>query len=327
MNDHLRFINHREKATEMLGLFLQSNAAAVIGGMNLSDEVTRHCAELLFKGYTIVRSNFSGAECARAIKEFRAFESSNEEIFAENRDEFGHLKRIVNLHMVLPAVANLFTANERLLQISDVLFGGRTALYTSLLYECGSEQSIHRDAPLFCTRPEYLYFGNTVYLEAADDQNGCLEVIERGHLVGELNRERIAQEHYGSLDVLPLIDVDLWNKYQTLLVERCRQQQLTRKRIHVAAGDSLIWHPLLPHGGSPILDRTRTRLSVVFHSVPEGVPVYQQDAFFRPSMHYATSPPWGYREADGRKMVDHKSGVSFDHLRNYPFDAFRPLAG
>ena len=30
----------------------------------------------------------------------------------------------------------------------------RTSLYTSLFYETGSEQPIHRDTPLFCTRPE-----------------------------------------------------------------------------------------------------------------------------------------------------------------------------
>ena len=262
--------------------------------MNLPDDITRHCAEVIFKGYTIFRGAIPSPECARILKLFREFEAKNLSIFTENRDRNGHYPRIVNLHTVLPQLLTLFTRNAKHLAVSDILFGGHTSLYTSLFYETGSEQSIHRDSPMFATRPEYLYFGNTVYLEAADDENGCLEIMERGHLMGELDREQIAQQHYGSLGNVRPIDTELWDKYQDKVVELCHQRGLVKKKIHVAAGDSLIWHPQTPHGGSPILDRRRTRFSFVMHTTPVGVPVYHQDAFFRPNADYPTLPQWNY---------------------------------
>jgi phytanoyl-CoA hydroxylase len=308
----------------MLGLFLQPDAVAAISAMDLPIDVKPHCAEVIWKGYTIIRNAIPAEKCARIINEFRAFEQRNDEIFSANRDQDGHYPRIVNLHTALPSLTTLFTRNDLLLTVSDLLFGRATSLYTTLFYETGSQQPIHRDSPVFSTRPEYLYFGNTIYLEPANDENGCLEVIEGGHLVGELDRERLATDHYGSLDDVKSMDGDLWIKYQDTVVARCDGRGLKSKRLHVGAGDSLIWHPQLPHGGSPIRDRTKTRFSIVMHTTPEGVPVYHQDAFFRPNTPYPETPHWRYREVDGRQVVEHQ-GISFDHVNDYPLDAFRSL--
>jgi len=306
----------------MLGQFLQPNAVAAIAAMDLPDAVKRHCAEVIFKGYTVIRGAIPADDCACMIDDFRAFESRNDAIFAENRDQHGHYPRIVNLHAAFPDLLHLFTRNPLHLAVSDVLFGGRTALYTSLFYETGSQQPIHRDTPVFSTRPEYLYFGNTVYLEPAGDDNGCLEVIEGGHLVGELNREEMATAHYGSLDEVRPDDGDLWIKYQDTVVERCTKRGLTKKKLYVEAGDSLIWHPQLPHGGSPIRDKMKTRFSLVIHSTPEGVPVYHQDAFFRPNMPYPETAPWTYYEYEGRKIANGQ-GISLGHTKAYPVSAFQ----
>ena len=150
-------------------------------------------------------------------------------------------------------------------------------------------------------------------------------MIEGGHLVGELKREALAETHYGSLDKVAASDGDLWIKYQDSVVERCEKRGLTKKKLYVQAGDSLIWHPQLPHGGSPILDKTRTRFSLVIHTTPEGVPVYHQDAFFRPGTPYPETAPWSYYEFEGRKIANGQ-GISFGHIKGYPLSAFRPVA-
>jgi ectoine hydroxylase-related dioxygenase (phytanoyl-CoA dioxygenase family) len=306
----------------MLGLFLQPDAVATISAMDLPVDVKRHCAEVIWKGYTVIRNAVPATECAALIGRFRGFERANDDIFAANRDQDGHYPRIVNLHTAFPQLIELFTRNQTLLTVSDVLFGRRTSLYTSLFYETGSQQPIHRDTPVFSTRPEYLYFGNTVYLEPAGDENGCLEVIEGGHLVGELDREGLATDQYGSLGDVPSQDGELWIKYQDTLVARCERRGLRKTKVHVQAGDSLIWHPQLPHGGSAIQDKSKTRFSLVMHTTPEGVPVYHQDAFFRPNTHYPETPHWTYTEVDGRQIVAQRS-VSFNHVNDYPSDAFR----
>ena len=95
------------------------------------------------------------------------------------------------------------------------------------------------------------------------------------------------------------------------------------KRLYVEAGDSLIWHPQLPHGGTPINDRSRTRFSLVLHNTPVGVPVYHQHAFFNPNKQFPEAPHWTYREVEGRQIADFRYGISFMGKTNYTFEQLR----
>jgi ectoine hydroxylase-related dioxygenase (phytanoyl-CoA dioxygenase family) len=307
----------------MLGRFLQPDAIAEIAGLDIDPLVKGHAMEVIAKGYTVVRGAIPAALCQDTIAAFRRFERANDAIFAANRDASGHYPRIQNLHAVLPELDLLFTRNPVWLAVQDVLFGAPTALYTSLFYEVGSQQPLHRDSPVFATRPEYLYFGTTVYLEPADDDNGCLEVMQGGHLIPEIDREALALRRYGALDKIPNMDGDAWMEYQASVVEAGRARRLAVRKLHVQAGDSLIWHPQLPHGGTAIRDATRSRLSFVMHTTPVGVPVYHQDVFFAPSRPFPDKAPWTYREAEGRRIADFRHGVGFGHERAYQLAEFR----
>jgi ectoine hydroxylase-related dioxygenase (phytanoyl-CoA dioxygenase family) len=306
----------------MLGLFLRDDAVDVLqkhpgGGLE------RHYAlEVIEKGYTVIRGSLAPSLCRDVIAAFRAFELRNLEIFAANRDAAGHYMRIVNLHDVLPELAHLFTRNRSLLATLDMLFGARASLYTTLFYEVGSQQPLHRDTPVFSTRPEYLYFGVSVYLEPADDGNGCLQVMEHGHRIPELDREAMALRRYGSLEKIPNLDNDIWMEYQNSVVAIGRAAGLPIRKLPVNEGDTIIWHPQLPHGGSVIHDAARSRFSLVMHVTPEAVPVYHQNVFFAPSREFPQTPRWGYYDIDGRKIADQRSGVSFGHKRDYRLDEF-----
>ncbi len=306
----------------MLGLFLRDDASEALqkcpGG-----RLERHYAlEVIEKGYTIIRGAIAPGICREFITAFRALEARNEHIFEANRDNAGHYKRIVNLHNVFPKLIELFTRNETLLATLDMLFGGPASLYTTLFYEVGSQQPLHRDSPLFATRPEYLYFGTSVYLEPADDDNGCLEVMEHGHRILELDREAMALRRYGSLEKIPHLDNDIWMEYQGSIVATGRAAGLPIRKLYVNEGDTVIWHPQLPHGGSVIRDASRSRFSLVMHVTPESVPVYHQNVFFAPSQDFPLTPRWGYYEVDGRKIADQRFGVSFGHQRDYGIDEF-----
>ncbi|WP_248708264.1 phytanoyl-CoA dioxygenase family protein [Sediminicoccus sp. KRV36] len=178
---------------------------------------------------------------------------------------------------------------------------------------------MHRDTPVFCTRPEYNYFGNTLYLDGAGDENGCLEVMPGGHLIAELDRESMAMAQYGSLDALPQLDDGIWNAYQKRVVDRCLEQGLKPKKIHVSPGDALIWHPQLPHGGSPIKDIARTRHSFVFHTAPVGAHVYHQHVFFNPSKPFPEYTHWRQNMIEGRAVVHHSQGIALGHPAHQTF--------
>lgn len=307
----------------MLGQFLQPDAAERIAAMPIDPLVKTHALEVIANGYTVVRRGISPTLCHAMIANFRRFEQANSDIFNERRRPDGHYPRIVNLHLPIPQMQALFTHNTIWLQVQDVLFGAPTALYTSLFYESGSQQPLHRDTPVFATRPEYLYFGTTVYLEPAGPENGCLEVMEGGHLMPELDREAMARRRYGTLDDVPSLDGALWQEYQNSVAQQGRERGLPVKELHVEAGDSLIWHPQLPHGGTPIKDLTRTRFSMVMHTTPMGVPVYHQNAFFHPSQELPERAAWTYREANGRMIADFRNGISFDNVHNYRLDQLK----
>jgi ectoine hydroxylase-related dioxygenase (phytanoyl-CoA dioxygenase family) len=299
-----------EKA--MLGLFLTPEAPSTIAAMAIDPVVKNHALEVVEKGYTVISKVVPEEACQKAIAAFRRFERANDPIFSAHRDGNGHYPRIINLHSILPDLLPLFTKSNVWLQVQDVLFGAPTALYSSIFYETGSQQSLHRDTPVFSTRPEYLYFGNTIYLESAGEENGCLEVLEGAHKLPELDREAMALRRYSSLDKVPQQDSDLWIEYQDAVVAQGLAMGLQTKRLYVEAGDILIWHPQLPHGGTPIKDVSRTRFSWVLHTTPVGVPVYYQDAFFNPKNSLSEKAPWDYLERDGRSIADFShSGVMF----------------
>jgi phytanoyl-CoA hydroxylase len=310
----------------MLGLFLEPDAASRLSAMDIDPLVKMHALEVVQKGYTLIKRSISPEQCRETIAAFRQFEAANITIFSENRDTNGHYPRIVNLHCAVPALLRLFTRNGVWLAVQDVLFGAPTALYTSLFYEVGSEQALHRDTPLFATRPEYLYFGSTVYLEPSDDENGCLEVLEYGHALPEIDREAMARMRYASLEDVPAIDPQLWVDYQDAVAEQGQACGLKTRKIPAEAGDSLIWHPQLPHGGSPIRDRNRTRFSLVMHNTPQGVPVYHQNVFFQPTKPFPETAAWQYRDSEGRKIADFTDGIAFSGSveRKYPLDQLRP---
>lgn len=71
---------------------------------------------------------------------------------------------------------------------------------------------------------------------------------------------------------------------------------LKEQRFRANKGDVLIWHADLAHGGAPIKDRSRTRLSLVAHYCPMGTyPMYReytgsgQTVSVGPGAHYCCS--------------------------------------
>jgi phytanoyl-CoA hydroxylase len=264
--------------------------------------------ELCDEGVAQVRGGFPAGVIEDVLAGVKAALGRNDAIFGKHKDAEGHYPRIVNLHVLHKPLLRLFSENSLALAVQDAFFDAPSSLYTSLYYERGSAQSIHRDTPYFTTKPEYRYLGVWVALEDSNEQNGCLEVIRRGHLLPELDREAIALARYKALDEVPpgspQGEDHLWDDYQAKVLEGCFARGLRKERIEAKAGDVIIWHPQLPHGGSRIEDIRRTRHSFVMHVTPVGTPVYQQDVFFNPRKRVRERANWRYGKFGGRKYVD-----------------------
>ena len=95
------------------------------------------------------------------------------------------------------------------------------------------------------------------------------------------------------------------------MYEKCLREGLSVETVEMKKGDTLIWHPMLPHGGSRIIDQSASRNSIVFHITPLNIPVYRQDYFFNPDKIASSIPPWNYRECDSRPIANTSNSVDF----------------
>jgi ectoine hydroxylase-related dioxygenase (phytanoyl-CoA dioxygenase family) len=243
------------------------------------------------------------------------FKKKNQSITTSIQDEQGCLRRVVNLHCKGSPFAELFTSNPSL-SFLDCLFQEAT-LYTSLVFEKGSLQDIHRDTPYFWTNPSYSYVGVWVALEDTDADNGPLRVVKGAHKLPELDRRAIASKYYpDGAEINPYSD-ELWLEYQGQLQEQYRGIGLEEKELHVPKGSTIIWHPQLPHGGTPIVDENRTRLSIAMHVTPPDLAVYHQDIFFGDgNADVPSREVRNYKYIDGRRYIGHET-ISLGHEVNY----------
>lgn len=230
-------------------------------------------------GYTVVDNSLEEREVDNAVEAYRQWLTNNHGRYHAQRELDGKPPRIIDFHSECAEVAELFTRN-RSLRVQDFLFNGHeTSIYTSLFFENSTQQPIHRDAPVFRTSPENWYFGMWVALEDATKKNGALIVYPGGHRA-EIDEYAIADSIYNDVFDAPEQNPTAWNAYQRAVSDECRAMDLRLTQVELKKGQTLIWHPLLPHGGGEIVDPGSTRLSIVFHTVPFGMAVYRQDVFF-----------------------------------------------
>lgn len=311
--------------------YMSRNAYDYVANNPPADDIRPYIDQFLLDGIVIVEQGVPRDFALEMREYFRTIKALNGDIFDQAKNEHGALQRLVNMHLAFPRFLELFTRNKAL-AVQDYLFGGKTTLYTTLLFEQGSQQPYHRDTPYFCTKPEYAYCGMWVPMEDIDAENGPLKYFRGGHLLHDENRMEIARKYYPDLDKMPSGDERLWVEYQDTVVAKCRRLGLQECEAHVKAGDTVIWHPQLPHGGAQHLDKARTRCSLVMHTTPYGMPVYHMDVYFNPNKQASEQPRWGYLPMDhvpegaGRFYADQGPNVDVAHKEIVPVSRFKQAA-
>lgn len=284
------------------------------------EHLKEHLAFFLDHGYIVLRKSLPAEYVAQAQQEFATHKAKYAERYAVHADSNGFQRRLVNLHMALPSFRDVFSKNTVALELQDYLFGSKSSCYTSLTFESGSEQDIHRDSPYFTTNPEYYYLGVWTALEYVDERNGALQVYDGGHLLHDPDRGAIVDRFYKEGEDIDQFDANLWDTYQAETAAMCKARNIPLVTVAMEPGDTLIWHPQLPHGGAVIQEPHRTRLSIVNHVTPSHVPVSGMAVFFgrRPAPSFGDYP---YIEHDGRMFHLHRF-VEFAHRDPVAFEEF-----
>jgi ectoine hydroxylase-related dioxygenase (phytanoyl-CoA dioxygenase family) len=261
---------------------------------SLTKNVAEALRALREDGIAILRGNNSAAECDAVLAAFGQFcaENSNHAEFA---DAYGFHERCCNLQLRFEA-ARALALKPSVLSIVEEAFEVPADIVGSLFFERGSEQHIHRDTPAFFTVPLNRYFGVWNALEDIHEDSGALSYYPGGHKL--LPDAQFAGSGWENKD-----------KYFDGIEQACIDAGIDRQYFLGKKGDTVIWHPQLPHGGSSIRDRSKSRRSIVFHYKAARLPIFGANHFFGPQDEVPDIDIHSYVEHGGRRFLNHGEPV------------------
>lgn len=133
--------------------------------------------------------------------------------------------------------------------------------FQTLNFERGSQQPPHTDALHFHSDPPGFMCGVWIALEDIDPASGPLLYYPGSHNL-PYPEAKLAQESLSE------------QAFSDSLVEELTARQMRPKTVAPRKAEAIIWAANLVHGGSPILDPTATRRSLVVHFFFKGTSFY-----------------------------------------------------
>ena len=142
----------------------------------------------------------------------------------------------------------------------------------------GTEQPLHSDTIHFGTIPKSFLAACWVALEDVGLNNGGLTIVPGSHKLKDID--------FYDLNISPpknmkLVE-DIYRVYETYIADLVKHMNLEKKIVRLRKGQALIWAANLLHGGSKIIDSTKTRFSQVTHYNFEGCKHYYHPFFSVP---------------------------------------------
>ncbi len=150
-------------------------------------------------------------------------------------------------------------ANQAVVNLLSNLYGKRAWPFQTLNFPVGTQQTMHSDVVHFHSVPERFMCGVWVALEDIELDNGPLFYYPGSH-----RWPIYLNEHIGRcMATYPAqASQQPFEKMWQALVDAYGAQRLP---FHAKKGQALIWAANLLHGGSPHINRSRTRWSQVTH--------------------------------------------------------------
>jgi len=263
-------------------------------------------------GFCIVRGAIDPELIRRANQQVNAFRAKNDPLLNDhNLLVEGMLHRLVNLHYSITSLRDIFAnAMHAGKEVCDRF--GMATLYTSLFFEHGSQQVLHRDTPYFYSGSGEGYMGVWVALDDADENNGALIAVKGSHRLDEPDLDKLKKRFHPTSDV-PASSSPLFNAYNEELVREAKLRDLVTVTCVVEKGDMILWHPSTLHGGLPHLDTSRSRRSFVMHVTPKNMPIKQMDYFFHRDKPMKTVARKYFTHAD--RLLSAGDSVDFRHIK------------
>ncbi|NEP42868.1 MAG: phytanoyl-CoA dioxygenase family protein [Okeania sp. SIO2H7] len=150
--------------------------------------------------------------------------------------------------------------SPKIINLLKILYQREPIPFQTLNFKFGTQQSTHSDSIHFSSMPARFMCGVWVALEDIDANNGPLHYYPGSHKlpIFDLNDLGITGSYQNKpYDVYPI--------YEEFLQSLIEHNGLKKVELYVKKGQALIWAANLLHGGSPVLDKNRTRYGQVTH--------------------------------------------------------------
>lgn len=170
-------------------------------------------------------------------------------------DEKSSVYKLNDAFLEHPAVRDLSLKKE-LVDLLKELVDGDVCVCNSLHFERGSQQPLHIDTFYMPPPANGVLIATSICLEDVHPDAGPLNYVAGSHQIPPFYNSD------GGRNVRNAEEQDQAKWYYASAI---RDRGMTDQLFMGKAGDVIIWHEQLLHGGSPIIDMTRTRKSLVTH--------------------------------------------------------------
>lgn len=163
--------------------------------------------------------------------------------------------KILDLHLEDELIQNVCTARH-LIQALETLVGAKPIVCNSLLFEKGSQQDAHFDTFFMPSTTPNMMIASWIAVDRVTPTSGPVYYYPKSHLI-----EPFRFSHGKLNAVFSELQPGAANH-----IDRIVEQYGLKKAIFLPeAGDVLIWHAQLLHGGTAIENPAETRCSLVTH--------------------------------------------------------------
>jgi len=145
-----------------------------------------------------------------------------------------------------------------------LIFDAAPLLMQSLTFDVGSRQGAHRDSSYVVVDPPLALAASWTALEDVVPGSGELMYYDGSHRVDAPLFSDMFKCWHGLRDGPGAHD-----QFLEELLSNCETAGLEVHQLVASEGDTLIWAADLVHGGSPVVDESLTRRSLVGHYCPE----------------------------------------------------------
>jgi uncharacterized protein YndB with AHSA1/START domain len=229
----------------------------------------RHWVE---KGYVVLPGAVRPELVARLRAELeRDWQQGNERVAIEiclpDRREFARMEpryrdvphKLLDYHGVSHTAREVLFA-PAIRRFLEQLFERPPLAFQSLIFRWGTEQEMHQDTAYVLVRSPLEFVGCWIALEDVEEGSGELQYYEGSQRIPEylwFGRSRAKPYDYGDER-----DFLRW------VCEQSERADCPLVRFRPKAGDALLWHADLVHGGAKRSQRAATRWSLVAHFSP-----------------------------------------------------------